>query len=91
MDIFTLKKIIKHIPKLFLLEREIQIESVKQLSIQENRTVGVITATQKYHSRYTMVCADGLSRYLLNKIGVTVDVYFTHIQLIVTPHIDIKL
>ncbi|WP_171816372.1 hypothetical protein [cyanobacterium endosymbiont of Epithemia turgida] len=51
----------------------------------------MITATQKYHSRYTIVCADGLSRYLLNKIGVTVDVYFTHIQLIVIPHVDIKL
>ena len=38
-----------------------------------------------------MVCADGLSRYLLNKIGVTVDVYFTHIQLIVTSCIDMKL
>ncbi|XLQ10992.1 MAG: hypothetical protein KPI85_05385 [cyanobacterium endosymbiont of Epithemia adnata isolate EadnSB Bon19] len=51
----------------------------------------MITTTQKYHSRYTIVCADGLNRYLLNKIGVTVDVYFTHIQLIVIPHVDIKL
>lgn len=38
-----------------------------------------------------MVYVDGLSRYLLHKIGVIVDVYFTHIQLIMTLHVDIKL
>ena len=38
-----------------------------------------------------MVCADGLSRYLLNKIGITVDVYFTHAQLTITTRVDIKL
>ncbi|MGP0128852.1 MAG: hypothetical protein ACTMUB_06175 [cyanobacterium endosymbiont of Rhopalodia musculus] len=38
-----------------------------------------------------MVCAGGLSCYLLNKIGVAVDLYFTHAQLIMTHRVDIKL
>ncbi|WP_119259443.1 hypothetical protein [cyanobacterium endosymbiont of Rhopalodia gibberula] len=73
------------------LEEGSQLELVEQLSTPKNYTVGVITATRTYRSQHTIVCANGLSRYLLNKTGVKVDVYCTHIQLIMTLCVYIKL
>ncbi len=70
---------------------EIKIESVRQLLQKGNAITGVITSTEEYHSQHTVVCAGGLSRSILQKVGITLDLYFTHAQLIMTPPVEIKL
>ena len=70
---------------------EIKYERVINLLQQEDRVQGVKTSHNTYHAAYTVVCAGGLSRSLLKSAGITVDNYFTHAQVIVTPPVDIQL
>ncbi|MGK7940769.1 MAG: NAD(P)/FAD-dependent oxidoreductase [Crocosphaera sp.] len=60
--------------------------------LSENQTItGVETNQNKYYAKNTVICAGGLSRFLLNKIGISLNIYFTHSQLIITPPVEIKL
>ncbi|ACK66000.1 FAD dependent oxidoreductase [Rippkaea orientalis PCC 8801] len=70
---------------------ELKIEEVIELITVKNVVEGVVTNGQKYYSKNTVVCAGALTRSLLKKAGITVDVYFTHAQLIMTPPVDIHL
>ena len=66
-------------------------EEVTELLSQNKTITGVKTNQNEYYAKNTVVCAGGLSRFLLKKIGITLNVYFTHSQLILTPPVDIKL
>ncbi len=70
---------------------EIIIKPVVRLLRQGNKIVGVITKSQKYKAKNTVVCAGALSRSLLKEAGISVKLYFTHAQLIKTPPVDIQL
>ncbi|MDJ0844331.1 NAD(P)/FAD-dependent oxidoreductase [Crocosphaera sp.] len=66
-------------------------EEVTQLLFQNTTITGVQTNKEKYFSENVVICAGGLSHSLLRNIGLNVNVYFTHSQLILTPKLDIKL
>ena len=66
-------------------------QSAQALLRQSDEITGVQTATDKYHSTNTVVCAGGLSRSLLQQSNITVGNYFTHAQLIMTPPMDLEL
>ncbi len=66
-------------------------EEVTALLSQNQTITGVKTNQNEYHASNTVICAGGLSRFLLKKIGVTLNIYFTHSQLIITPPVDMKL
>ncbi|MEY2856187.1 MAG: hypothetical protein RLZZ74_496 [Cyanobacteriota bacterium] len=70
---------------------EIVYEQVVDLVLQENKITGVTTKTNTYTGKNTVICAGGLSRSLLQAVGVTVNNYFTHAQLIMTPPVDLEL
>jgi glycine/D-amino acid oxidase-like deaminating enzyme len=70
---------------------EIKIEQVISFSQQGNKIEGVKTNQNRYYAAYTVVCAGGLTRSLLQKAGIKVNIYFTHAQLIKTPPTEIKL
>lgn len=70
---------------------EIRYEQVIELIRQENRIQGAKTAHNTYFAANTVVCAGGLTRSLLQQLGMSVPNYFTHAQLIKTPPVDIKL
>ncbi|MDJ0731286.1 MAG: FAD-binding oxidoreductase [Crocosphaera sp.] len=69
----------------------INYEEVTQLLFQNTTFTGIKTTQETYSSGNVVICAGGLSRLLLKNIGVTVNIYFTHSQLILTPKVDINL
>lgn len=69
----------------------LKYEKVTQLLSQNQTIQGVITTQEKYYSKNTVICAGGLTRSLLKKTGITIDICFTHAQLILTPPVDIQL
>jgi glycine/D-amino acid oxidase-like deaminating enzyme len=69
----------------------IQYETVVDLVCRENRVTGVKTAQNSYTADRVVVCAGGWSRKILQKIGITVPVYFTHAELLETPPVDFSL
>jgi glycine/D-amino acid oxidase-like deaminating enzyme len=66
-------------------------EQVLELMRQGDKITGVTTKINSYSGNNTVVCAGGLSRSLLRQIGVNVNNYFTHAQLIMTPPVDLEL
>ncbi|MGF1588275.1 MAG: NAD(P)/FAD-dependent oxidoreductase [Pleurocapsa sp.] len=58
---------------------------------QGETVIGVKTKSSSYYADNTIVCAGGLSRSLLQQVGIKVDNYFTHAQLIMTPPVDLEL
>ena len=70
---------------------EIKIEEVISLLKQGHKIEGVKTHKNSYYTAYTAVCAGGLTRSLLQNVGIRVKIYFTHAQLIKTPPTEIKL
>jgi glycine/D-amino acid oxidase-like deaminating enzyme len=66
-------------------------QSVTELLRQGNQIQGVVTPTNTYYADKTIVCAGGLSRSLLQTVGIGVNLYFNHAQLIRTPPQEIKL
>jgi glycine/D-amino acid oxidase-like deaminating enzyme len=70
---------------------EIKYEQVNQLISHNNILEGVRTNREQYYAKNTVICAGGLSRSLLKELGVTINIYFTHAQLILTPTVDIPL
>ncbi len=68
---------------------EIKYETVIQPLVTETQVQGVITRENSYYSKNTIIAAGGLSRSLLQTIGVDIDLYFTHAQVIITAPIEI--
>ena len=66
-------------------------EEVTQILSENQKITGVKTNQEEYYSPNVVICAGGLTRYILKNIGVNVNLYFTHSQLILTPNVDIKL
>ena len=66
-------------------------ESVIDLIRQGDRIQGVITKQNTYHSAHTVVCAGGLTRSLLQEMGIPTKTYFTHALLLKTPPVDLEL
>ncbi len=58
---------------------------------QGETVIGVKTESNSYYADNTVVCAGGLSRSLLQQVGIEVSNYFTHAQLIMTPPVDLEL
>ncbi len=69
----------------------IKHESVIDLLRQGNIIQGVLTQQNTYHSANTVVCAGGLTRSLLQEMGIPVKTYFTHAQSIKTAPVDLEL
>ncbi len=69
----------------------INYQEVTQLLSQNQTIAGVKTNKEEYYSKNVVICAGGLSRFLLQNIGININIYFTHSQLILTPNVDIKL
>ncbi|MDJ0719165.1 MAG: FAD-binding oxidoreductase [Prochloraceae cyanobacterium] len=70
---------------------EIKIAKVLEPIVLDRHVKGVKTAEQNYYAANTVVCAGGLSRFLLKTAGISVPNYFTLAQLIMTPPTDIEL
>jgi glycine/D-amino acid oxidase-like deaminating enzyme len=66
-------------------------EAVLDLVCRENQVTGVQTPQNTYTGDRVVVCAGGLSRKILQKIGITAPIYFTHAELIETPPVDFSL
>jgi len=64
---------------------EICHERVTQFLHQHNHVQGVNTPLRKYYSSHTVVCAGGLSRSLLQSLGISLKVYFTHAVVLKVP------
>ena len=58
---------------------------------QGEKIQGVKTNSDIYYSSNTVICAGGLTRSLLQTVGIEVNNYFTHAQVITTPPIDMEL
>lgn len=69
----------------------IQYEEVTQVLSQNQTITGIKTNKEKYYSKNVVICAGGLTRSLLKTLGITLNIYFTHSQLILTPTVDISL
>lgn len=67
---------------------ELKRDRVTELLQNGTSIQGVKTPTHTYHAANTVVCAGGLSRFLLKSVGIDIPLYFTHAEVIVTPPID---
>lgn len=70
---------------------EMQIAKVSELIRENDRILGVKTATETYYSANVVVCAGGFSRRLLKENGIPIRIYFTHAEMIEIPAIDVRL
>lgn len=70
---------------------EMQLLQVVGLLQANSRVIGVETPTATFHSANTVICAGGFSRTLLKSAGISVQLYFTHTEIIETPPVDIQL
>jgi len=68
-----------------------QIAQVVGLLQVGDMVKGVKTTTETFHSLNTVICAGGFSRALLKSAGISVQLYFTHAELIETPPVDVRL
>ncbi|HEY9850304.1 MAG TPA: FAD-dependent oxidoreductase [Leptolyngbyaceae cyanobacterium] len=69
----------------------VQFEKVLELVRQNQRIVGVKTASETYYGQNIVVCAGGFSRQLLKASGISLPLYFTHAELIEISAVDIQL
>ncbi len=69
---------------------KLEIDRVLQFNYQ-NSQVSVKTTTDIYYAEKTVVCAGGISRQLLKESGISIQLYFTHAEILETPPVDIKL
>ncbi len=71
---------------------EICYELVTQLLYQEKQIQGVITSSTTYYSPQTIICSGGLSRSLLQRVGISSGIYFNHSDVLkIAPQKDLKL
>jgi glycine/D-amino acid oxidase-like deaminating enzyme len=69
----------------------IKYEKAIELLGSEDKIAGVKTTVDNHYGANVIVCAGGLTRSLLQPLGISVDNYFTHAQLIMTPPLNLKL
>lgn len=69
----------------------ITIAAVTDLLWQDHRVHGVIASQTSFPAANVVVCAGGISRALLQSIGIAVPLYFTQAELIETAPVDIRL
>lgn len=69
----------------------IEIAKVQDLVRDGSRITGVITDRGSYYAANTVICAGGLSRWLLKQAGISVPLYFTHAELIEIAPVPIQL
>lgn len=75
--------------KAFLLAGgKMQISKVLEL---EQKDLLVKTNTDKFNCKNIILCAGGFSRQLLKTSGISIQVYFTHAEIIETPPVDFVL
>lgn len=60
----------------------VQHEAVQGFVRSGSRIQGVVTSAHTYHAANVVVSAGGLSRKLLQTIGITVPVYYTHAEVV---------
>ena len=65
---------------------EIQIGQVLQILPHQ-----VITNIETYHGNNIVICAGGLSRDLLKSAGISINLYFTHAEMMETAPVDLHL
>ncbi|AKG20047.1 NAD(P)/FAD-dependent oxidoreductase [Calothrix sp. 336/3] len=65
---------------------EMDFSQVVKLSSQRVETVA-----ESYSSANIAICAGGLSRQLLQASGISLNLYFTHAEILQTPPVDIRL
>jgi glycine/D-amino acid oxidase-like deaminating enzyme len=53
--------------------------------------IGVRTTDEVYYSDRVVICAGGLSRQLLKTAGISIQLYFTHAEIVETPPVDLQL
>ncbi len=70
---------------------EIAEEEVTEFITQQDQVTGVVTPQNRYTAQETIVSAGAYSRQLLQKLEITLPIYFSHAQLIKTKPSDIKL
>jgi glycine/D-amino acid oxidase-like deaminating enzyme len=70
---------------------ELRIEKVQQLQRQGTQIQGVITKQNSYNAANTVLCAGGLISHLLQSVGISYQVQFTHEQVLVTPPVHLPL
>lgn len=70
---------------------QIQFERVIRCIRTGNRVTGVETTNGIVQADRVAIAAGGLSRSLLQQVGITVPVYFTHAEVIKTPPVDVTL
>lgn len=70
---------------------EIVIDEVVKLIGDRSKIEGVQAKNQAYYGANTVVCAGGLSRRLLKELGIDLNIYFNHSQILKTQPLDIKL
>lgn len=73
------------------LKGEIVIDKVVKLLRQGDRVLGVEGDHDNYYGANTVVCAGGLTRRLLREVGINLNIYFNHSQILKTPPVDFKL
>lgn len=68
-----------------------EIVQVKGFTQTGDRITGVSTPMGDYQAANVAICAGGLSRLLLQAVGIAVPIFFTHAELIETPPVDVQL
>jgi glycine/D-amino acid oxidase-like deaminating enzyme len=72
-----------------------EIEYAQVLELQNSSATwekGVVKTTKAtYHSAKVVVCAGGLTRKLLQSSGISINLYFTHAEMIETLPVDVEL
>lgn len=66
----------------------IEYEQVTDFVRHQEEIQGVVTAKNTYHSANTVVCAGGLTHFLLKAAGIKSKTYFTHAQVIKTAPVE---
>jgi len=69
----------------------IEIAKVRDLVRDGTRITGVITDRGSYSAANTVICAGGISRWLLKQAGISVPLYFTHAELIEIAPVQMRL
>lgn len=70
---------------------QMRFEQVIRCTRTGNRVTGVETTSGLISASRVAIAAGGLSRSLLQQVGITVPVYFTHAEVIKTPPVDLTL
>ncbi|MBW4657915.1 MAG: FAD-binding oxidoreductase [Drouetiella hepatica Uher 2000/2452] len=68
-----------------------QVAPVTGLIQMGDRVQGVTTPTQTYEGANVAICAGGLSRSLLNNVGISTRLYFTQAEIIETLPVEVQL